>query len=77
MNNRLAGKVAFVTGGGGGIGEATVRLFWEEGARVAVVDNDLDAAQAAARNVDPSGERVLAVGADLTREAEAERAVQE
>jgi NAD(P)-dependent dehydrogenase (short-subunit alcohol dehydrogenase family) len=77
MGNRLANKVAFVTGGGGGIGEATVQLFWEEGARVAVVDNNLEAAQQVAAKVDGSGERVLAVGADLTREAEAERAVQE
>ena len=74
---RLAGKVALVTGGGGGIGEATARLFWEEGARVALVDRDADAARRAADGIDPDGERVLTVGADLSREAEAARAVAE
>lgn len=77
MGDRLAGKVAIVTGGGGGIGEATGSLFWNEGAAVALVDNDSEAATRAAHAVDPAGERVLAIGADLTREAEAERAIRE
>jgi len=77
MGERLAGKVALVTGAGGGIGDATARLFWEEGARVALVDKDGDAAQEAARSIDASGERVLSVGADLTNEGQAARAVAE
>ena len=75
MGNRLAGKVALVTGAGGGIGEATARLFWEEGASVALVDKDGAATEAAARGIAASGERVLAIGADLAREDEAQRAV--
>lgn len=75
MGERLHGRVALVTGAGGGIGEATARLCWEEGAAVALVDLDADAAGAAAAAIDPTGERVLPLRADLTQEVEAARVV--
>ena len=48
MTDRLAGKVAFVTGAGSGIGEATARRFAEEGARVVLADRRTDAAETVA-----------------------------
>jgi NAD(P)-dependent dehydrogenase (short-subunit alcohol dehydrogenase family) len=77
MGKRLENKVAIVTGGGGGIGEATARLFHEEGCRVMIVDIDEAAARDAVNGIDPGGERIVAIGADLTDEAAAQRVVDE
>ena len=54
MSGRLAGKIAIVTGGTSGIGEATVRLFVSEGARVVVV----------ARRSGPGEKLVAEIGPD-------------
>ena len=48
---RLAGRTAVVTGGASGFGAGIVRRFAEEGARVAIVDLNLEAAQALAAEV--------------------------
>ena len=68
---RLDGKVAAVTGGASGIGEATVRLFVEEGARVAFADRDGARGTDIAEQIKASGGEELFVEARMEREAEA------
>ncbi len=64
----LADKVAVITGAASGIGKEIARVFLEAGAKVAVADLDIDAADATAREFDPSGERAMGVAMDVTRE---------
>jgi NAD(P)-dependent dehydrogenase (short-subunit alcohol dehydrogenase family) len=71
---RLSGKVAIVTGGGGGIGSAVVRRFVSEGARVAVADVFADAAQAVAGAL---GDAALAVQFDAADPASVEAMVEQ
>jgi len=51
VEGRLAGRVAVITGAGSGIGRATARRFFSEGARVVAVDLDESSGQAAADEV--------------------------
>jgi len=54
MGQELAGKVAIVTGGAGGLGRATVELFVEEGARVVIADVDTEGGKALATELGPA-----------------------
>ncbi|WP_066339389.1 SDR family NAD(P)-dependent oxidoreductase [Azohydromonas lata] len=68
MTARLEGKVAIVTGSGHGIGAETARVLAAQGARVAVVDIELAAAQGVAAQIDAAGGQALAVQVDVTSE---------
>lgn len=71
----LSGKTVIVTGGGGGIGGATCRRFAEEGAKVAVFDMNLDAAQKVADEIKAAGGTAQAFKCDITDRAAVDAAV--
>lgn len=65
----LKDKPVIVTGGGGGIGGATCRRFGEAGARVAVFDINLDAAERVAAGITTAGGTAQAFACDITDHA--------
>ena len=69
-------KVAIVTGGGGNIGAATVRMLAHAGARVVVADLDAGDAESSASAVVALGGEAIAVQADTRRVGDIDRMVQ-
>jgi NAD(P)-dependent dehydrogenase (short-subunit alcohol dehydrogenase family) len=67
---RLAGKVAFITGAGSGIGRACAELFAQQGAKVILAGRRADPLLAAATQINNSGGQAIAVQCDVTNLAQ-------
>src|SRR5580765_6018924 len=70
MAGILDGKVGLVTGGASGIGQATAVVMAREGARVAVADRAEADAAATVALINAAGGQAIAIGGDVTREAD-------
>lgn len=72
---RLSGKVAFITGGGTGIGRACALLFAGEGAKVTIAARRKDKLEAVARDIEGAGGQALSAECDVTDKKSVERAL--
>lgn len=71
----LNGKVIVVTGGAGGIGSATCKRLAEEGAKVAIFDMNLEAAEKLANEIKANGGEVIAVQCDITNKTVVDQSI--
>jgi 2-hydroxycyclohexanecarboxyl-CoA dehydrogenase len=74
---RFDGRTVVVTGGGGGIGGATCGRFAEEGARVAVLDRDADAAARVVDGIRLAGGLAESIECDITSRSSVKEAIAE
>jgi len=69
---RLKDKTAMITGAASGIGKEIALVFAREGAKVAIADLDQKAADAAAKEIDPTGRRAMGIAMDVGDEKQVE-----
>ena len=74
---RLADKTVLITGAGSGMGRLAAQLFAREGARIVALDITEEGLRETAASVEAEGGQILAVPADVSVEADVERAVAE
>jgi 3(or 17)beta-hydroxysteroid dehydrogenase len=75
LMNRLEGKVAIVTGGAEGIGEATAKLFAQEGAKVIVADINEAKGLKVAKDIQQAGGEACFVRLDVSKESDWKKAI--
>ena len=75
MAGRLKGKVAIISGGATGMGGAAARLFAAEGAKVTVIDRNVDAGEATAAEIRANGHEAAFFAADVSDEGQVNAAV--
>jgi NAD(P)-dependent dehydrogenase (short-subunit alcohol dehydrogenase family) len=75
MTGRLAGKVAIISGGATGMGGAASKLFAAEGAKVAIIDRNEQAAAAMVVEITAAGGEAAYFVADVSDEAQVQKAV--
>lgn len=73
---RLSGKMAFITGGGTGIGKACALLFAREGAKVAVAGRRREPLDKVVQEIIAEGHDTLATECDVTRKASVDAALE-
>ncbi|HET9852564.1 MAG TPA: glucose 1-dehydrogenase [Candidatus Limnocylindrales bacterium] len=74
---RLQDKVTVITGGASGMGRVAARMFAAEGAKVVVADVTEQAANAVVDEVTAAGGQAIAVAADISKEPDAKRMIEE
>jgi 3-oxoacyl-[acyl-carrier protein] reductase len=71
----LENLVSVITGSARGIGKSIAEKFYQEGSRVVIWDSNLEAAGEAAKSLDTSGKKAIAVEVDITRDKDVQSAV--
>ncbi|HEY7269890.1 MAG TPA: glucose 1-dehydrogenase [Dehalococcoidia bacterium] len=75
MTDRLAGKVALITGAGSGVGRAAALIFAREGARVAVAGRTRSSVEETAVLLTEAGAEALAVVADVSKSSDVQEMI--
>ena len=77
LSRSVKGKVAIITGAGGGMGAATAKVFAEEGVKVVATDVNLEAVMAVSEEIKSNGGVCQAIRLDVTDKAEIENCLEE